>query len=297
MSDKGKQKIGFIGFGEVGSALSRRMKESGGEIFAYDKFADRVVKKAEELGIPLVRRIEDLTSNCRLILSALWPDAALDVSKEVAPLLSPGKIYCDLNSISPETTGEIQQVIASSGADFVKIAIMAGIPDRGFAVPLLAGGTKAEEVTAIFSDLGLTIRAIGPDPTQPAAMKILRSICLKGIVALAYEMVRGAEKYGIVDQVLDSASEVMSKASFKDTVSNWLASTAIHARRRAKEMEEAIETLENAGINPIMSMGTKEIFEEIADLGLDKDFRGQIPDSFYRILEKIAKHASSTRPN
>jgi len=289
MSDKEKQKIGFIGFGEVGRALSQRMKEMGGEIIAYDKFADRVEKKAEDLRIPLMKRMEELVRSCTLILSTLWPDTALEAAKEAAPFLNPGKIYCDLNSISPETTEEIQRVISSSGADFVKIGIMAGIIDRGFAVPMLAGGTKAKEVEEVLSSLGLTIRAIGSDPKHPAAMKILRSVCLKGLVALAYEMLKGAEKYGVSDQILESASEVMSKASFKDTINNWLASMPIHARRRAKEMEEAIETLENAGIDPVMSMGTKKIFEEIADLGLDEISQGKTPDSYRILFEKITK--------
>lgn len=288
-----KQKIGIIGFGEVAQALSQRMKEKGGNIFAYDKFADRVTKKAEELKIPLLGRLVDLIDSCTLVLSSLWPDAALDVAKEVVPFLSTGQIYCDMNSISPEMTEKIEQTISQSGADFVKVAIMAAIPDRGYAVPLLSGGTKAKEVAEILSSLGLTIRAISTDPKQPAAIKILRSICLKGVVALAYEMLRGAEKYGVVDQVLESASEVMSKASFKDIINNWLASTAIHARRRAKEMEEAIETLENAGVNPVMSIGTKEIFEEIASFGLDEIFQGQTPDSFQRVLGEISKNKSS----
>jgi 3-hydroxyisobutyrate dehydrogenase-like beta-hydroxyacid dehydrogenase len=293
MSDKEWQKIGFIGFGEVARALSQRMKEMGGEIVAYDKFPDRVKKKAEELKIPLLEKMEGLIGSCNLILSTLWPDTALEAAREASSLLSPGKIYCDMNSISPETTEEIQKVISPTGADFVKIGIMAGIPDRGFAVPMLAGGPKAKEVEEILSSLGLIIRAIGTDPKHPAAMKILRSICLKGLVALAYEMLRGAEKYGVSDQILESASEVMSKASFKDTLSNWLSSTAIHARRRAKEMEEAIETLENAGIDPVMSMGTKKIFEEIASFGLDEIFKGQIPDSFHKMMEEIKKRKFS----
>ncbi len=293
MSNKERRKIGFIGFGEVARTLSKRMKEMGGEIFTYDKFPDRLGKKAEELKIPFLVRMEDLVSSCSLILSTIWPDTALGVAKEAALFLHPGTIYCDMNSISPETTAEIEKTISTSGADFVKIAIMAGIPDRGFAVPMLAGGTRAEDVVEILSDLGLTIQAISPDPKHPAAIKILRSVCLKGLVAVTYEMLKGAEKYGVSDQILESASEVMSKASFKDTLSNWLASTAIHARRRAKEMEEAIETLETAGIKPVMSIGTKEIFEEIADLGLDEVFQGQTPDSFKKMMEEIKKRQSS----
>jgi 3-hydroxyisobutyrate dehydrogenase-like beta-hydroxyacid dehydrogenase len=293
ISNKERQKIGFIGFGEVARTLSQRMKEMGGEIMAYDKFADRVKEKAEELRIPLIEKMAGLVHSCTLILSTLWPDAALESAKEAAPLLSPNQIYCDMNSVSPETTEEIQQVISPTGADFVKIGIMAGIPDRGFAVPLIVGGAKAKEVEEILSSLGLTIRAISLDPKHPAAIKILRSVCLKGLVAVTYEMLRGAEKYGVSDQILESASEVMSKASFKDILSNWIASTAIHARRRAKEMEEAIETLEKAGIDPVMSIGTKKIFEEIAGFQLDEVFKGQIPDSFHKVLEKIGYQSSS----
>ncbi|OGP69048.1 MAG: hypothetical protein A2169_11550 [Deltaproteobacteria bacterium RBG_13_47_9] len=284
--------IGFIGFGEVARALSKRMKEQGREIVVYDKFADRVRTKAEELKMPLIETMEDLIRSCSLILSSTWPDTALEVAKEAAAFLHPGKTYGDLNSISPETTGEIEKTIATVGADFVKIAIMAGIPDRGFAVPLLAGGTKAEEIAGILSRSGLTIQAISNDPKHPAAIKILRSVCLKGLVALTFEMLKGAQKYGVCDQVLESASEVMSKTSFKETLSNWIASTAIHARRRAKEMEEAIETLETVGVKPIMSVGTKEIFEEIAGLGLNEIFEGQIPDSYHKIFEEMAKLSS-----
>lgn len=293
MFDKRRLKIGFIGFGEVAYALAQRMIGLGGDLMAYDRDVDGAKKKTEELEVPLVGGVKELIDSCTLILSANSPAAALGVAREAAPFLSAGNAYCDLNSISPETTAEIQQTLSHTGTDFVKIAIMAAIPDRGYAVPLLAGGEKAEDVTEIFSKLGLTIRAIGKDPKHPAAIKILRSICLKGIVALAYEMIRGAEKYGVEYEVLESASEVMSRASFKDTVNNWLSSTAIHAKRRADEMDEAIETMEALGFDPVMSIGTKKVFEEIAGFRLDEVFQGRIPDSFDKVLKKITALSSS----
>ena len=296
MMEQERPRVGFIGFGEVATTLSQRMKEMGGEIFAYDKFPDSAQKKAEKLKVPLLRTLKDLVNSSHLVLSCIWPDAALDTAKEVVPFLSSAKIYCDMNSISPETTGEIQQIIWPSGAGFVKIATMAGIPDRGYKVPLLAAGAQAKEVTETLTRLGLIIENMGSNPRHPAAMKILRSVCLKGIIALAYEMLRGAEKYGIVDQILDSSSEVMGKASFRDTVDAWISSTAIHARRRAKEMEEAIETLRNAGVNPIMSTATKEILEEIADLGLEKVFEGEIPESFHAVLKKVTEYKRKSPP-
>jgi 3-hydroxyisobutyrate dehydrogenase-like beta-hydroxyacid dehydrogenase len=295
MAEQGRSTIGFIGFGEVAATLSRRMKEMGGEIVAYDTFPDTIQEKAGKVGIPLETTLQALVNSSRLILSCVWPDVALDAAKETAPFLSPATIFCDMNSISPETTVEIEQIISGSGAGFVKIAIMAGIPDRGHKVPLLAAGAQAREVTELLSSLGLIIENVGSDPRHPAAMKILRSVCLKGVVALAYEMLMGAEKYGIVDQILDSSSEVMGKASFRDVIDAWISSTAIHARRRANEMEEVVSTLRTAGIDPIMSIATKQVFEKIADLGLDKVFQGQIPDSFHRVLEIANEHKSPPR--
>ena len=295
MVEHGRPTIGFIGFGEVAATLSRRIKEMGGEVLAYDTFPDTVQKKAEKAGIPLATTLQDLVKSSRLILSCVWPDVALDAAKETTPFLSPATIFCDMNSISPETTADIEHIISGSGGSFVKIAIMAGIPDRGHKVPLLAAGARAQEVTELLGSLGLIIENVGSDPRRPAAMKILRSVCLKGVVALAYEMLMGAEKYGIVDQILDSSSEVMGKASFRDTIDAWISSTAIHARRRANEMEEVIETLRTAGIDPIMSMATKQVYEKIADLGLDKAFQGQIPESFHRVLEKVNEHKSPPR--
>jgi 3-hydroxyisobutyrate dehydrogenase-like beta-hydroxyacid dehydrogenase len=293
MAANRKPIIGFIGFGEVGCCLSERMQTCGGQIFAYDKFANKVTKVAEQIRIPLFKSLEELVRSSNLILSCVWPDAAIDVAIEAASFLSSDKIYCDMNSISPERTSQIQKIISFTGAGFVKIAIMAAIPDRGNKAPLLAGGAQAKEVTEILKDLGLIIENFSSDPRHPAAMKILRSICLKGIVALAYEMLRGAERYGIADQILESASETMGKESFKDTVNAWLTSTAIHGRRRAKEMEGAVETLREAGINPVMSLATKEVFEEIANAGLEQVFKGEIPDSFHKVLGKMREYNSS----
>ena len=112
MKEQERSGIGFIGFGEVGSALSQRIKETGGEVVVYDKFPDAVQEKAERLGIQLVVTLEDLVNSSRFILSCVWPDVASDTAREVVPLLSPEKIFCDMNSISPETTEEIERGLA-----------------------------------------------------------------------------------------------------------------------------------------------------------------------------------------
>lgn len=48
-----------------------------------------------------------------------------------------------------------------------------------------------------------------------------------------------------------------------------------------------IETLKMVRVDPVMSMGTKKIFEEVADFGLDEIFKGQTPESLRRVLKNI----------
>ncbi len=288
-----RPKIGFIGFGEVAASLSQQMQWKGADILGYDKSPDKAAQRAETLGIPLVAGIEELVASTTYLLSTLWPDAAVDTALEAAPHLTVGKVYCDFNSISPQATRQIETIIRQRDAQFVKVAIMAAIPDRGPSVPLLAGGESAKEVTALLSELGLNVQYMGTDAAKPAAMKILRAVCLKGIVALCYEMLRAAEEYAIGEEVLASASEVLAKAPFSQTVGNWVSSTAIHARRRSREMDEAVETLEDSGVDPIMTKAAKKVFEEIADYGLEGAFGGEIPESYRRVLEEIRNRKES----
>lgn len=280
--------IGFIGYGEVGYQFSLGFKQKGLKMVAYAPIPpnpETVKEKAKSATVKLVSQ-EELASTSEIIFSCVWPSGALAVASEFAKLLHPGQFYLDVNSISPATTEKIAKLIVPTGADFVKFSIMYAVPLHGVKVPILAGGAKAAAIAPRLNDYGMNIRVIGTDPKATAAIKILRAACLKGIVALLFETLLAAQKYGLRDQTLEYIAETFTDP-FAKTADAWISSTAIHAKRRAGEMDEAIEALTDVGITPEMAQATKRIHERIAAKNLTQKFGGEWAPSYREVLDAM----------
>jgi 3-hydroxyisobutyrate dehydrogenase-like beta-hydroxyacid dehydrogenase len=254
--------VGFLGFGEVAQTLAAGFEAAGVSIVAHD-----VRPPSRPVGPASIRLLENssqLAENTTLLFSCVWPGAAVEAAKSVAPYLGAHHTFVDLNSISPLTTLAIRDAIEASGAAFIKGAIMAPVLENGFRVPILIGGRGAEALARQLREVGLNIEFLGEDCRQPAMVKILRSIMLKGIIALAFETYWGAEKFGVSKEVLGSAFEALSKKPIAEIVTGWMETTLVHAERRSQEMVEVEQTLHEVGVEPLMTTATKEIFRRVA---------------------------------
>jgi len=63
----------------------------------------------------------------------------------------------------------------------------------------------------------------------------------------------------------------------------------VHGERRAREMEEVAETLEEIGIEPIMADATARRQEWCSQLGLSAEFGPNGPENYSDLLEAIRK--------
>jgi 3-hydroxyisobutyrate dehydrogenase-like beta-hydroxyacid dehydrogenase len=276
-------RLAFIGFGEVGYYFARDLAGSGLEITAYRRRREMAEARARETGVRLCATPGEALDGAEVVLSCVWPQTALEVAQQAAALLRPGQLYGDLNSTSPGTAQKIHDAIAPSGAGFAKLAVMAGVPDAGAKTPILAGGPAARKLAELMNGWGMSVRVMGEDVRAPAAFKIVRAYGLKAILAASHEMVRVARRYGIEEEVLVSAGEMLGWSGYGPRMSEWIASTAVHAGRRAQEMDEAIETITDVGLDPQFAQAIRRVFEAIAASGVGKLF-GETPPASYREL-------------
>lgn len=288
--------LGFIGFGEVATHLARGLVGKELNLSTFTRTPSKIKARAEALGVKLLPSMEAFIQASEVILSCVWPNEALGVAQQAAKTLTRANCFIDLNSISPMVTDSMEKEIRGSGASFLKVAIMAAIPDQGINTLMLAAGQGGAQVVERLTVYGMNIRFLGDDPKRPAAIKILRSIVLKGIVALLFEMLAGARHFGVDQEVLASSVEVLDRESFMNTANKWVSSTAIHARRRALEMQEAIDTLAAKGLQAPMSIAAREVFTQVAQLGLEKTLTGEdAPVSSAAVLDHL--HGFLTRPS
>ncbi|MFQ5618661.1 MAG: DUF1932 domain-containing protein [Rhodospirillales bacterium] len=293
MNDRPNTAIGFIGFGEAGSAIARGIRQAGAPaVAAYDvalksERGAEMEKRAAGAGVTLASSIEELALGSEVIISAVVSSVAVAVAGEAAPYLRPRHIYMDLNSTSPAVKQEAAAIVSATGARFVEAAVMAGVPPLGHKVPMLLCGEAAPELVARLSAYGMCVEDFGPEIGRAAATKMFRSIVVKGLEALFLECALASSRYGVTERVLESMRVGYPGIDWNQLAHYLLGRTAIHGERRAHEMEEVAETLTAMGIEPVMAGAAARRLGGCARLGLKSRFRDKAPDSYHDVIRAI----------
>lgn len=263
--------IALIGFGEAGGILGAALARGGVSVSTFDlkllgPEAEAMRRKVDLAGVRAEPDIETCIASAQLIISAVTASSDAEVVETAARTIRPGQIFMDINSVSPKAKQHGQQVIEAAGGDFVEAAVMAPVPPYGLAVPMLLGGKRAHELAPALVQLGFKATAIAAEVGVASAVKMCRSVMIKGLEALTVECLSAARRYGAEDRVLASLRETFGKLGADADPAGYLISrVAEHGRRRAEEMREVAQTLRDVGIEPTMSEATAQRQDALID--------------------------------
>lgn len=287
-------KIGIIGYGEVGSAFAKPLSARDSvslsvfDIRCNDRASSQFLSNLErEPTIHLSADIKSLVTENDLILSVVTADAAMSVVQGVLPYINEKKIYVDMNSVSAKTKIRMAGLIEETGGVFIEAAILGAIAAYGFRAPVLVCGNSAREFADFFNSLGFDIKYLSRDIGKASNMKMLRSVFAKGVESLLIEMMIAAKRGDLLDAVMAEIIEFMDKRSFQDIANAWITTTVMHAKRRAEEMEHVIETLNELKVRPIMTMATRDRLKSVSELGLSDYFKGKQPAFYREVIDAI----------
>jgi 3-hydroxyisobutyrate dehydrogenase-like beta-hydroxyacid dehydrogenase len=246
--------VALVGFGEAGEAFASAAGWQG-ETRGWDILPERRAAMARS-GVATADNAADALGGRAFMLSLVTADAALDAAREYAPLLPEGALWCDMNSVAPDTKREAAAAIEAAGGRYVDVAVMAPV-DKGLAVPLLVSGPHALAAQPLLEALGFTtVRAVGDEVGRASAIKMIRSVMVKGLEALSVECAAAAEQAGVFDEVMASLDASERNAGWADKVAYNRDRMETHGIRRAAEMEESAKTLQGLGVEPVMTRGT-----------------------------------------
>jgi 3-hydroxyisobutyrate dehydrogenase-like beta-hydroxyacid dehydrogenase len=257
------RRIAMVGFGEAGSILSEDLAASGREVITYDILFDTaasrapMLEKARRASIQTADTLSDAVAAADLVISAVTAGSSAEVARSAARVLRAGQIFLDINSVSPATKRSNAESVEKTGADYIEAAVMAPVPPQRLKVPMLLGGRRATELASALKALGMNTIAIGAEIGVASAVKMCRSIVIKGLEALTLESMLAARRFGAEKEVLASLQGTFPHMGWQDKLPDYLVSRiAEHGRRRAGEMREVARTLEEVGIDPIMALAT-----------------------------------------
>lgn len=254
-------RLALIGFGEAAAAFAPGLDAV---MSAYD-----LLDRPRLAGVSIAASNAAALAGARVALSLVTADQALAAACAAAPHLERDALWFDMNSVAPDTKREAARAIEAAGSRYVDVAIMAPVNPKRHAVPLLVSGPHAAEGARMLRDLGFTGVAIAGDRVGDAsAIKMIRSVMVKGIEALTAECLIAADAAGVTAQVIASLDASAAEPGWAKRADYNLDRMMVHGLRRAAEMEEVVKTLEALGSGAAMTRGTVERQRAIGALGI-----------------------------
>lgn len=273
------QRLGLVGYGEVGRIFCSGLRQRVAHVAAWDlKFADPAAAGAEKEharqdGVRPCASMQELCEASELVISAVTASNTLAVAQEAARHLRAGAVFLDLNSASPGTKQKAAAAIEARGAHYVEAGVMTSVPPYGIKVPMLLGGAKAAELAQLLTDWGGDARAVSEKLGVASAIKMCRSVMIKGLEALVIESYATARAYGVEDHVLPTLQETFPGIDWNRQGAYFFSRVVQHGQRRAEEMREAANTVREAGFEPLMTAAIAARQQWMADQAREGAFR------------------------
>jgi 3-hydroxyisobutyrate dehydrogenase-like beta-hydroxyacid dehydrogenase len=251
--------VAIIGFGEAGMALAPPGARGFDVREDHQKRAD-----FDRCGVRHCDTATEALADASVVLSLVTADQALAAARAAAPHLQPNALWLDGNSVAPDTKRAAADAIESAGARYVDVAIMAPVHPARFAVPLILAGPHAGLAETALRTLGFTdLRIVAGPLGSAAAIKMIRSVMIKGIEALSVECALAGDAAGVLPDVLSSLGGDWP-ARFDYNLDRMM----VHGTRRSAEMGEVVATLDALGTGSAMARATQARQAELGTLGI-----------------------------
>ncbi len=285
------RRIGLIGYGEVGKVFSGALVGKPGveAVAAWDLklgagHAQRDAQQAHAAAAS-VKACESMQALCEgsdLIISAVTASNTLAVAREASAFLQPGAIFLDLNSASPGTKQQCAALAQARGARYVEAGVMTSVPPYGIRVPMLLGGAAAAELAPLLAAWGMDAKAVSDKLGVASAIKMCRSVMIKGLEALVIESYATARAYGVEDHVLPTLAETFPSIDWQKQGAYFFSRVVQHGQRRAEEMREAANTVREVGFAPLMTAAIADKQQWVADQAAAGVFEGLAKDASWQ---------------
>ncbi len=207
--------LGFVGLGVMGSEMVGRLLGKGHSVTGYN----RTRAKAERLisaGMKWAGSPRGVAEASDLIFSMVTNSKALEAIVEgpegILAGLTPGKIYADISTVSPEFSREVAAKVRAKGADMLDAPVSGSVITlQEGKLSVMVGGRKEtfEKVKPVLQDIGPKVTYVG-DNGLALVLKIATNLSLAVQMLAFSEGVLLAEKSGISREI---AVEVLTNSA------------------------------------------------------------------------------------
>ena len=135
-------------------------------------------------------------------------------------------------------------------------------------------GKQAAALAQTLRCLCMDAKAVAPDIGVASAIKMCRSVMIKGLEALVIESYTTARHYGVEGHMRATLAETFPSIDWEKQGAYFFSRVAQHGKRRAEEMREAANTVREAGFEPWMASAIADKHDWVAQQSRNGVFDG-----------------------
>ena len=198
--------IGFIGLGNMGGRIARRLVDAGQAVLGMDSVSGR----AEACGAQPARSLAHVAEFCEVIFLSL-PDshvveAVVEGSEGLLAHVRTGQVVVDLSTAAVQSTQRIARQFADLGAKFIDAGISGGAAaaEKG-TLTLMVGGDKAavDQLSPLFKPFSAKVVYMGESGAGHTTKLLNNFLNAVSLAATAEVMVAGKKAGLDLHQLLD----------------------------------------------------------------------------------------------
>jgi 3-hydroxyisobutyrate dehydrogenase-like beta-hydroxyacid dehydrogenase len=259
-------KVGIVGLGRMGAAMSRRLRACGFDMVGWDRNTQANQAMAAD-GLSIAANARGVAAVSDIVISSITEDHGVRriftgpagfLEAEVA-----GKLFIEMSTLQPMTGRELAPLVAERGARLIEAPVLGTIPQAqaGTLFAMVGGGLEdLDRARPVLEKLTRRIAHMGPNGSG-YAMKLAANLGLGAYIqAVAESLALGAQQGLALDQMVDVLQE-------SATACGWLKSKAdvlkgskgditLDIRTLRKDIMSAIATGALTGVPMPLSAGT-----------------------------------------
>ncbi len=235
-------KIGLVGLGRMGTAMSHRLREQGFAVIGWDQKSDANNALARS-GLSIAANPRAVADAADIVISIITEDHGVrrifTASNGFLSGNVTGKLFIEMSTLQPMTGRELAPIVEAKGARLIDSPVLGTIPQvRDGKLVALVGGhpDDVERAHAVLEKMTRRIVPMGPNGAG-YAMKLAVNLGLGAYIqALSESLALGAKQGLALDQMLD----VLQEAPY---ASNWMRNKIGVMKGEKPEMTLDIYTL------------------------------------------------------
>jgi 3-hydroxyisobutyrate dehydrogenase len=259
-------KVGIVGLGRMGVAMSRRLRGCGFDMVGWDQNTQANQAMAAD-GLSIAANARGVAAVSDIVISSITEDhgvrkiftgAAGFLEAEVT-----GKLFIEMSTLQPMTGRELAPLVAERGARLIEAPVLGTIPQvqAGTLFAMVGGELEdLERARPVLEKLTRRIAHMGPNGSG-YAMKLAANLGLGAYIqavaeSLALGMQQGLALHQMVDVLQESATACGWLKSKANVLKGDKADITLDIRTLRKDIMSAIATGALTGVPMPLSAGT-----------------------------------------